>query len=438
MNDLQSYIQKYVERINDSTFKLKAINLKEFDEIKRHVIDYKLKIINDSKGITLNDLALVRITNLSGFPRMLEYHTLQEDGIMGKLENPLNSLMGYISMIEEFKDFNVGCNRKEIELSKLDIIYPVFRNTKHFTLNGLSSNVESIFGSLAKFNNKEIILIEPFISHLDDDLVNLNPVDTFYDLSKGPFKLSDKTVFVIDTETYKKMINDPQIKDDLSRVKVFLYDPVNTELTKRYNANLQTVMTDIALSYLGYVPQHSVGQTHLEKEFYFKDIDVIDDTSYLQLFQNYMEFLNRKLLNQSYYEVAEDKKENRKAHAESLLGSDLSPDAPGKLHSETKYYKEEKRMNLHSIINTLWDYLEFLVTELGLEQDLAEWLFYTYSSHIRKNYDHYLVTIYSTLEKEKEILSFIERVGYYKLVEATEKFNNSIREKTIPGRGKQN
>ena len=75
------------------------------------------------------------------------------------------------------------------DVSKLKLQYPLFRNTKHFSLNGLASNVVVLCKATATFDNKEIIVIEPFKDHLGDNLVNLNPVDTFYDLEDSSFKM---------------------------------------------------------------------------------------------------------------------------------------------------------------------------------------------------------------------------------------------------------
>ena len=125
--------------------------------LKICIITQKRKKVEENVPFSLNDMALVRTMSKDNFPRNLMYYTLQANGKIGKFDNPFSKFLEYIKYLEEFRNIDVGCERSNIDVSKIELQYPLFRNTKHFSLNGLASNVVALCKTIATFDNKEIL-----------------------------------------------------------------------------------------------------------------------------------------------------------------------------------------------------------------------------------------------------------------------------------------
>ena len=416
-NELQNFSRDFINESGNGLFKIRKIDSPDVDNLNKLIIIQKRKNFENKVPFSLSDIALVRTMSSDNFPRNLMYQTLQSDDKMGSFDNPFNKFLEYIKYLEEFKNIDVGCQHSDIDISELKIQYPLFRNTKHFSLNGLASNVFVLCKATAKFDNKEIMVIEPFEDHLCDNLVNLNPVDTFYDLEKNPFKIGQNAVIIMDTDTYKRLISDDSIRDDLSKVSVFLYDPNNISFCN--GTTYQTIVTDIVLSYLGYIPQHSFDQSELNPEYCFDGTKFIDDTNYLNKFKDYMEKLNITLLNKHYYCVSKSQIEKRRKKDGTIV------DLPGTFHSETYFAYEEDQTNINSILYCLQKYLSLLVEKYGLNSDLAKRIFESYSKNIREYYGKNFIAEYYDLDIEDEVIDYIEQIGYKNLVNATIDFNNN-------------
>ena len=418
-NELQNYSKQFIKELGNGMFEISKVNNIDADIFTKYIITQKRKIVEEKVPFSLRNLALVRTMSIENFPRNLMYHTLQSVGKMANFDNPFSKFLEYIKYLEEFRNIDIGCNHSDIDVSKLKIQYPIFRNTKHFSLNGLASNVIVFYKPVAKFDNKEIIVIEPFEDHLGDNLVNLNPVDTFYNLEEKSFKIGQNAVFIIDTDTYKKLICDDTIRDDLSKVSVFLYASNNNDLSPFSGTTYQTIVTDIVLSYLGYIPQHSVDQCELVPEYCFDGTKFIDDVDYLKKFQDYIEKLNVTLLNQHYYCISRLQIEKRRTKDGTIM------DFPGTLHSETDFAFQEDQANINSILYCLQKYLSLLVEDYELESDLAIRIFESYSKNIKANYGRNFSTEYHDLDIENEVIDYIKLIGYKNLVNATITFNNN-------------
>ena len=419
-NELRNYSKQFIKELGNGLLEIGDVDSTDANNLIKSIIIQKRKIVEEQVPFNLRDLALVRTMNVEAFPHNLEYHTLQSVGKMGSFDNPFSRLLGYIKYLEEFENVDIGCNHSDIDVSKIKIQYPVFRNTKHFSLNGLASNVITLYKVTATFDKKDIIVIEPFEDHLDDELVNLNPVDTFYNLEDNPLKIGKNAVFIIDKNTYKKIICEDTIREDLSKVNVFLYNSNNDLYTFNGTFTHQTIMTDIVLSYLGYIPQHSFDQSELKTEYCVVGKELIDDANYLKAYQDYMEKLNITLLNQHYYCISDSQVEKRRAKDGTIL------DFPGTLHSETAFYSEEAQANINSILSCLQKYLSLLVEQYELDYDLAIRIFDSYSKNIKENYGRNWWTEYSTIDIEKELIQYLEKIGYKNLINATTVFNNSL------------
>ena len=418
-NELQNYSKQFIKELGHRLFEIRKIDSIDVANLSKYIITQKRKKFEKNVSFSISDIALVRTMATNNFPRNLMYNTLQADGKMGNFDNPFGKYLEYIKHLEEFKNIDVGCEHSNIDVSKLKIQYPLFRNTKHFSLNGLASNVIEMCNSVSTFDNKEIIVIEPFEDHLCDNLVNLNPVDTFYNLEDNPFKIGQNAVIVIDTDSYKRLISDDNIRNDLNKVNVFLYSSNDNALSSYNGTTYQTIVTDIVLSYLGYIPQHSVNQSELKPEYCFDGTQFINDIDYLKKFQDYIEKLNITLLNQHYYCISKSQIEKRRTKDGSIM------DFPGTLHSETDFAFKENQANLNSILYCLQKYLYLLVEKYGLEGDLAMRIFESYSKIIERNYGRYYVTEFYDLDIENEVIWYIEQIGYKNLVNATIAFNNN-------------
>ncbi len=417
-NELYNYSKQFIKEIDNRLFEIRTIDNIDVENLAKCIITQKRKNVEENVPFSLGDIALVRTMATDNFPRNLIYHTLQADNKMGYFDNPFSKFLEYIKYLEEFKNIDIGCERSNIDVSKLKLQYPLFRNTKHFSLNGLASNVVVLCKATATFDNKEIIVIEPFKDHLGDNLVNLNPVDTFYDLEDSSFKIGQNAVIIMDSDTYKRLISNDGIRDDLSKVRVFLYSP-NNNLSSCSGTSYQTIMTDIVLSYLGYIPQHSVDQCELKPDYCFDGTKFIDDKDYLTKFQDFIEKLNITLLHQHYYCVSKSQIEKRKTKDGTII------DFPGTLHSETDFAYEEDKANINSILYCLQKYLSLLVEKYELNSDLAERIFESYSKHIKEYYGKNFVAEYHDFDIENEVIGYIEQIGYENLVNATISFNNN-------------
>lgn len=417
-NELQNYSKQFIKELGNRLFEIRIIGNINVDNLAKCIITQKIKNVEENIPLSISDIALVRTMATDNFPRNLMYHTLQAAGKMGNFNNPFSKFLEFIKYLDDFKHVDVGCERSNIDVSKLKLQYPLFRNTKHFSLNGLASNVVVLCKATATFDNKEIIVIEPFKDHLGDNLVNLNPVDTFYDLEDNSFKIGQNAVIIMDSDTYKRLISDDSIRDDLSKVSVFLYDS-NNNLSSCSSTSYQTIVTDIVLSYLGYIPQHSINQSELKPEYCFDGTKFIDDIDYLKKFQDYIEKLNITLLNQHYYCISRSQIEKRKTKDGTIM------DFPGTLHSETDFAFQEDQANINSILYCLQKYLSLLVEKYELESDLAVRIFESYSKNIKEYYGKDFVAEYYDLGIEKEVMSYIEQIGYENLVNATITFNNN-------------
>ena len=66
-----------------------------------------------------------------------------------------------------------------------------------------------------------------------------------------------------------------------------------------------------------------------------------------------------------------------------------------------------------------------MVEKFGLNSDLAVRIFESYSENIKEYYGKNFVAEYYDIFIEKEVMSYIEQIGYENLVNATIAFNNS-------------
>lgn len=424
MINLQNLSKKYITEIKQSVYMISPLESNDLNLFKKSIIDKKLELSQQGKEITIDDLALIRIMSPNDFPLNFEYHTLQDEGKYGEFENPFSYILSLIKYgIDEFKYLDVGCSPREIDITSLRLVYPLFRRTKHFSLNGLVSNVESLLGPIQILNNKEIIIIEPFKNHINDNLVNLNPVDTFFNLENTPMRLGEDIVVIMDINTYQEMIKNPEFFKIISKIRLFLYIPENVKLPQSENLNTQTFITDIVLLYLGFIPQHSVNQSYIESEYYVEQCKIIEDLAYLKLFQDGIDKICRERLKHSYYNIPEEAKERRKKYNDAIL------DLPGVLHADTEIFAQDTQISLRNMQNILNRYLAYLINNLKLDQILAAKLLQSFSIYLENNYGKSCTTHFYDRDLEDNIIVFLNRIGYKSLLESTNNFNVLIKER---------
>ena len=74
----------------------------------------------------------------------------------------------------------------------MKLVCPIYRDTVHFSINGLVSNLWYTQG----FTNRETVIIEPLENHMNEKLINLNPVDTMIDVGKSDEPIKDNAIYI--------------------------------------------------------------------------------------------------------------------------------------------------------------------------------------------------------------------------------------------------
>ena len=102
-------------------------------------------------------------------------------------------------------------------LNDYELEYLRARKTSHWTLNAQVN--DHAWGT---FSNRNFIIIEPLIEHINDKgLVNLNVNDTFFN---DDLRLSDKAVILIAAEKYNEMIKNPNFLEELNNYDVRVFE----------------------------------------------------------------------------------------------------------------------------------------------------------------------------------------------------------------------
>lgn len=236
-------------------------------------------------------------------------------------------------------------------------------------------------------------------------------------------RLGENIVVIMDINTYREMIKNPEFFKMLSKIRVFLYIPENVKIPQLENLNIQTFITDIVLLYLGFIPQHSVNQSYIESEYYIEQNKIVEDQAYLKLFQDSIDKICRERLNHSYYNIPEEAKERRKKYNDVIL------DLLGVLHADTEIFAQDTQISLRNMQNILNIYLAYLIDDLKLNQIFADRLLQSFSIYLENNYGKSCVTHFYDRDLEGNIIDFLNRIGYKRLLESTNNFNALIKEK---------
>ncbi len=150
--------------------------------------------------VKTSDLVLVRTTTMFPYHRIVE--ATDKHSCLLTEESPF---------AKELKEAGI------IDLEKYNVFKFQNRRTVHFTLNGLVGSHE--YGN---FTNRDYIIIEPFEEHVqDDNLVNINEADTYFE---GDVLLSPEATILIPVERYKELIKDEKSLKELNQFDVRLFD----------------------------------------------------------------------------------------------------------------------------------------------------------------------------------------------------------------------
>ena len=406
MTNWNNFTEKYIEQLNDNTFYVESnpnLRLSLLDEI----IKEKRRRVKSNYQLTEDDFALVRIMKSKDFPKDLVYRTLSERAVTATVDNPFKLVISYTKYnIDYFADLDLGEKHELINPDDLKINYHPYRDTKHFSINGLCSDIKTMTTSYI-YTNGDVVVIEPLKNRLKDKrLVNLNPVDTFFDLKNKPMAISDNAIFIIRESAYIPLMNDEKIKDSLKERKKYIF-----------NGDIN-VAVDIILCNLGYLPQHSRDQSYLETEF----SKAGDDQTYLKLFQDYIEYLSTKYLNLSYYEIPQEYINRRKQYNDEILA------LPGILHPDTKYGDIETNENIKNILKSYYDYLTVIFDVLGYNKNELSNFYKNIEQDVCQNYNKpYEQRFPNAFSKHENLMvSVVKDLTYPKLKTMTKKHNEKF------------
>lgn len=184
-----------VEKIKDNLFVIRD-DLVDQEKLKRYIIDEKIKRVNQDFNFTLSDLVLVRSVREDMFPLYGFYYPLSENTGYKSTLNPFDYLF---SSIKFGYDYNyLHKDLSDYKEEDTNLYHSIYRDTKHFTINHLSSNANGFFIPVTTFNNRPFIIIEPMQEHINNRLlVNLNPIDTFFNLHDTSMRVSNNAIFLI-------------------------------------------------------------------------------------------------------------------------------------------------------------------------------------------------------------------------------------------------
>lgn len=393
----------FINKINDNLFFINA-DIVNTDELKKYIINEKIKRINNGFQFTLDDLVLIRSIKEGMFPVNGCYYPLDKDNCYKATLNPFDYFFQSIKF--GYDDNYVGGDVLNHESNLVDIYHPVYRDTKHFTINSLSSNVSGLFMPTITFNDRPIIIIEPIKDKIDNGLIaNLNPIDTFFNLHDTCMKVSDEAIFLINEDKYNELKETEEYKEIFNKHKIYLF------------IGEPSIACDMVLLNLGILPQHSIGQRELIEEHYNVGDKVISDKKYLKLFRNYIEYLNQVYLNSSYIHLPIDIIKSRKKYERMY---------PGMLHANTKFSDEETKNTMSYIISSYADYMKYLAT-LGNQEfnDKLDLMINLISDDVKDKYPFIRLTFFELHQQYKRILmNLLEEIKYDKFLNITQEFND--------------
>lgn len=334
-----AFIDQYISTVKKNTYKI-TFSKEDIKIIKKYIIHEKNV---NPKPLTMDDLYLIRITKEKNIPRNMTYFPIDHRNCYHLIRNPFYFILGLKEFnMKGYENIDFGGEVEQNSIEKNKLVSYWYRDTKHFSINGLASNVYNFCSNNHIFDNGDFIIMEPLKNRITDSrLVLINPVDTFFDLHDSEMKIDEDAILIINESLYQTL--DSSTIENIGDRKVFLF-----------NDNASTA-TDIVLLSLGVLPQHSVDQTRLEPEYYFVDKKEITDEQYIEDFQKLIEEVSQTYLHQSYRNLPPEIIKWRKEHCKEMI------EVPGILHSETPYFMQERKKDEQARIKTYQDYMLGLI-----------------------------------------------------------------------------
>ncbi len=422
MKVLEELAGKYIKKESNNIYRVENYSDSE-EDIKKAIIRAKNALASKTIAFSLDDFVLVRITDERNYPRNFKYFPNDETNSWKKIENPFFPIVGYLKYnVDEFyRTLDVGCPHEDINYEKFNIITPRYRDTKHFSINSLASNVNRLFFDPIRFDKeKAVIIIEPLKERITDSrLAILNPVDTFFDIHETPLDISPSAIFMVQ-EVFYNELDDLEFKEKLPNYQVFIYK------------DNPALAVDLVLSYLGYIPQRSYHQSFIKSQYFFDNGIEVNDEEYIKQYQNYMEYLNQFYLHTSYLEVPEIYAKVRRESARDYIGM------PGVLHSETKYRVSEQARNLESDIKTYQEYITYIFSLAGINDKVrSDYLHLVKEDVLDIGNDPVERTFFQSFRAYEELLrAIIVKLTYPVFDGYTKKFNeHQLSKKDIKHQG---
>lgn len=315
MEELQELSSKYIEHIDKNIYLLNHYE-KDKEQILEKIVTEKYKSALTTLSFKEEDLVLVRTVGQENFPINLEYYPLDERNCYRYIDNPFKFLLLELKQEKDvYADITIGYNKSKLNIRENELVAYGYRNTKHFSINGLASNIYGPFLHQLRFDNGIAIIIESLKGKIEDPrLVNLNPVDTFFDLENSSMKIDENAIILIQESQIRDFFNKEELKEKLKTHRIYLYQ------------DNPSLAVDLALMYHGYVPQHSKQQCLLDIEYCDYQGRTISDENYLNQWKEFIEKLNQKYLSTTYINVPDSINIRRAMRHRSLIG------LPGVLH----------------------------------------------------------------------------------------------------------
>lgn len=398
----------YFRQIKQNVRYLDVTNIRDYD-LKDYIILEKTKRVNNGFQFSLDDLVLVRCMNEESFPKSGYYYPFSEINCYMEEKNPFGDYI--LGMID-----NKIINLQGYSPDQINIKHAAYRDTKHFTINGMSSDIDDdVLNS--KFADRPIVIIEPFKEKISDNrLVNINPVDTFFDIHASRMKVSDNATILIREDVYNNMIKDDVINEYLSKMNVVI---VKGKIS---------VATDVVLLSLRIMPQHEKNQAILLMETTTNL--ALSDQEYLVMFMNYIEEISMKYLGLSYFHLSREIDYARRR--------DFGHYFPGILHCDTKYSKMEDEKTREYLCKAYSEYMHAVIRKIEpFFMIYYEEIIKSICREVNKRYPYFELDFQNFYnEFGTIIMSLLRKSGYDKLYSITQEFNElqlSRRDKTMIG-----
>lgn len=393
------FVDKYITK-EDGVYRINAC-FKDYKDIVNKVLLLKNSFNRD---FTLDDFVLVRIVKEKFIPINMEYYPLNHTNAYHLIQNPYGFILECIRHKSyKYKDINIGKDLTKQDIKDNKLVSYYYRDTKHFSINSLASNVHNFLLDI-KFNDGDFIIIEPLKNNINNPRLKvLNPVDTFFDLNKASLKINDNATILMKSDTYNKL--DKEIIDSFYPRKIFVFDckPI--------------IATDIVLLYLGIIPQNTIDQCKLKSDSSIINGKMYNDTKYINKYRYYIEYLNNKYLNSTYLNIPDEMKNKR---------WDSERDTDGIFHCETKYYEDEVEKCALYEFDTYKEYLKMISKNTNKINDTTT---NNMLNKIKEDIEDkkgkfFLQTFFYLYGEYKKILleSLID-MGYKKFSSLTEDFN---------------